>query len=260
MNNVRNLTLKILIATLFLAFLFRGPLSGAQDKFSYVTAPITTIFANAGSYIGEQISFFSSLRKLASENKELSQRVWKLENELKKMEKFEQENEELRRLLALSVKGQTSVLSARIIGWKSISTGGVFMINKGADDGLEKGLAVVYEGFLVGEVFEVDSSSSYVRASYHPSFRISALSSRLGETSLGLIQGYMPGKLLMKDIYNSVPLENGDEIITSGKEPQIPGGLILGNVRETKKTGVLKEAIVSLPVDIRSLSEVFILQ
>lgn len=260
MNNFHRLALKILAVTLAVVMLFQGPLKGVGDKFSYVVLPFRQSVNSTASFVREQVLFFMSLQKLAEENKDLERRVWELENELSKAREFEQENKELRSLLSLSVKGENSVLSVRIVGWDSSSSGGVFVINKGTKDNLQAGLPVIYEGYLVGVVLDVDDSSSYVRTTYHPSFRTSALSPRLGNVSLGVAQGYMPGKLVMKDIYANVVLEVGDEIVTSGKEEQLPAGLVLGKVREIREKGVLKEAVIALPVELRSLSEVFILQ
>lgn len=260
MKHFHKPVLKVLALSLLLAFLFRGPLGGVEDKISYLVMPVEKGVSGAASFIREQITFFSSLRKLARENNELKKKVWELENKISELQQFKQENKELRELLSLSVQGESNILSASIVGWDSLSSGGLFMINKGKEDGIEVGIPVIYEGFLLGTVLEVDSSSSYVRLVYHPSFRTSAISARLGEASLGLIQGYMPGKLIMKDIYSSVPLEVGDKIVTSGKAEKIPGGLVLGEVREIKEKDVLKEAVVSVSVEPRSLNKVFLLQ
>ncbi len=260
MTNFRSLALKFLGVSLVLALLFSGPLGGLQEKASYLFAPIRKSISSAALYLGDQAVFFSSLRRLARENKELEKEVWRLENELKEMEKMARENKELRRLLSLSVQGKRNIISAEILGWDSLSSGGLYLINAGSSKGVKVGMPVVYEGFLIGQVWKTEAGSSYVRVTYHPSFRTSAVSSRLGEESLGLVHGFMPGKLVMKDIYSAVSLEVGDEIVTSGKEEKIPAGLVLGKVCEVQESSVLKEAIISLPVHIRSLNEVFVLQ
>lgn len=260
MKDYQRQALKLLTASIILAFLFRGPLRAWEEEALRFVRPLQWGVGGAASFVREQALFFSSLRKLARKNKELKKRVWELENELDKLEEFEQENKELRKLLSLSVQGDTNILPAKVISWDSLSSGGLLLINRGEGDGVKVGMAVIYKGFLIGRILKAGGRSSYVRVTYHPSFRTSAVVSRLGEASLGLVQGYMPGKMIMKDIYSDVPLETGDEIITSGKEEKMPGGLVLGKVREIREEGVLKEAVVSLPVELRSLNEVFILQ
>ncbi len=260
MTNFRSLALKFLGLSLILALFFSGPLDGLQEKVSYLTVPVRKSISSAAFYLGDQFEFFSSLRRLARENKELEKEVLRLENELKEMENLVQENKELRRLLSLSVQGESNIMSVRVIGWDSSSSGGMFLIDAGSSEAVVEGLPVIYEGHLVGQVWEVQRGSSYVRVTCHPSFRTSAVSSRLGEESLGVVHGYMPGKLMMKDIYPNVSLEVGDEIVTSGKEEKMPAGLVLGKVTEVQEKGVLKEAVISLPVNLRSLDEVFVLQ
>lgn len=111
------------------------------------------------------------------------------------------------------------------------------VINKGTQDGIEEGMAVVNQEGLIGVILDSDKKTSIVKlltSEYNVSVK---LTDTYGNLSMG--------KITMLDKYSEV--KEGDVVYTSGLS-RIPAGLLVGEVTSVKmdSNALGKEAKVNL--------------
>lgn len=111
------------------------------------------------------------------------------------------------------------------------------IINKGTQDGIEEGMAVVNQEGLIGVILDSDKKTSIVKlltSEYNVSVK---LTGTYGNLSMG--------KITMLDKYSEV--KEGDVVYTSGLS-KIPAGLLVGEVTSVKmdSNALGKEAKVNL--------------
>ena len=111
------------------------------------------------------------------------------------------------------------------------------VINKGTQDGIEEGMAVVNQEGLIGVILDSDQKTSIVKlltSEYNVSVK---LTDTYGNLSMG--------KITMLDKYSEV--KEGDVVYTSGLS-KIPAGLLVGEVTSVKmdSNALGKEAKVNL--------------
>ncbi|MVZ64353.1 rod shape-determining protein MreC [Sphingobacterium sp. DK4209] len=106
-------------------------------------------------------------------------------------------------------------------------------INKGALDGVQKGLGVITSNGVVGIVLNVSPHFSTIQSLLHPDTRISVT---LDTTNVfgALVWGNNvdPRFAMVKDIPNHVKVKKGQKIYTSGFS-LFPKGIEIGTVSET---------------------------
>lgn len=124
------------------------------------------------------------------------------------------------------------------------------VINKGSNDGVEEGMAVVNQEGLIGVILECNKKTALVKL----------LSSEYNvSVSLPYTYGNLSmGKITMLDKYSSI--KEGDIVYTSGLS-KIPAGLLVGEITSVRmdSNALGKEAKVNL-VDNKNLNYVAIIK
>jgi rod shape-determining protein MreC len=145
---------------------------------------------------------------------------------------------------------------ARVIGLNRY-----LAINKGSDDGLKVGQAVVYKDGFVGTIKELSPKKALIMVSSDPDSKISAIGSNQQGKAQGILIGQFGNQLLLDKVLHEEPLAPGDLIYTSGTEGKLPKGLVLGLVSEVmdKDNEVFKQAKISPIFEPDNLDLVFIL-
>lgn len=144
------------------------------------------------------------------------------------------ENENLREQLGFFERQSFRYVSARIIKRSALPTDTVFVIDRGSDDGIVNGSAVVVaNGHLIGKVIEVKSKNSVVQSvlGYKTEVAVSLLNS---SRTIGLCQGTGGALLSLLFIPQDEIVAVNDLVVTSGLEEAIPPGLTVGVVTDVK--------------------------
>lgn len=152
------------------------------------------------------------------------------------------ENEQLRAVAAVPATPGFGSLGAEVIGEEADETGKRLLINRGAQDGLFRGLAVVAPSdrgpgltkVLIGlvssvsphiaSVILVTAPESKLVAEINNPERLQGLA--VGEYNLAVRLRYLP---LSKEIILGSP------VVTSSVSSDVPGGLLLGTVSSVEK-------------------------
>ncbi len=174
-----------------------------------------------------------------------------------KLKFYRAENETLEQHLDFLTESQDKFVLASIVGSCYESGFNWIIINKGKEDGIIPGLAVVdQKGSLVGSVISSESSISYIRPlldlhSFITADIINSDDQNKPEITSGVIQGEYNLIIKMKYVPLGQEIEIGDIVITSGLEEGIRRGIIIGEVAEINK----KPNAIFQELTINSLAE-----
>lgn len=143
------------------------------------------------------------------------------------------ENEALKKALDFTEREKDRGLAARVISEGSGSFHGL-IIDRGLKDGLITGLPVVANGVLVGRVFDVGPWTSSVMSLTDPNSKI-AVTVLNAQSTLAVLEGDRGLAMRMTLIPQTEELAVGDQVITSGIEPSIRRGLVVGTIGAIEK-------------------------
>lgn len=235
----------------------------ANSALSTVIMPVqkAASFVINGARTG--ISNIVNSQKNAKENKKLTKEINALKDELRMVEGYKTENEQLRKALELrDTYAHESGLAANIIGRDAGDIYNTLTIDKGSKDGVMiNSVAVVPEG-LVGSVCEVGANYAKIKTITDASSSISAVCLRSGD--MGVVEGNAQlsksGKCVMNYIDKEAKTVVGDTIETSGTGGIFPRGLLIGKITEIKEDErkLTLSATIKTSVNINNLSNVII--
>ena len=168
---------------------------------------------------------------------DLRDRTERLEKELARM-RGRQLSSEADRELLLRLMGEVGIdyttldtVVVRILGTPPGNfSSHTIEVDKGLDDGLSEGMAVVTGAGLVGRLEVVDRSRSIVRLATHPAFRVGIR--LVGSQDEGLARGGGASGYLVIDagIRPDVEVALGEVVVTSGGRSRFPADIPVGRV------------------------------
>ncbi len=194
------------------------------------------------------------------ENQVLSQENRRLYAASLKTAELRKENDLLRKELGVAQRRKWQLEIARIF---QLNTTGPFrtaLIDKGSNQGVQPGMAVVFEGdILLGVIKEVfpDSSLMFLLTDQRVAVSVRSKDSQIS----GRIKGALEEGLSLELITNREDIKIGDQILTSGLDG-LPSLLIAGTVSSIKSaTGDLFKTVKVEPAFNSFLPEnVFVLK
>lgn len=256
-------TAVILILCVILAWLVLDQTSYAnplRDVFSRAVSPLQFALRTVSSPVTRVAALVTRLSGLQSENEALRKQNAELRNQIILLQEAQIENETLRRQLNFkSAVPNFRLLSAEVIGRDPNNLSQYLIVDRGATDGVQQGMAVLTAEGLVGRISEVSADSAKVMLITDPSSSVSALVQRSRAT--GSVQGYPNGELLMRYIPQGDTVAPGDIVLTSGLGGNLPRRLVIGQVASVKRGDVemFQEAKLIPTVDLRDLETVMVL-
>ncbi len=216
------------------------------------TNSLTNICYNISKY-------FKSLKEQDSKINSLEKRIKILEVQNQLLAKLKEENNILREQLKLKYKSEYKFIAADVIGYDFKSEFlKIIRINKGYKDGIkEKSPVVIPEGVVglvskigptVSEVLLIISSSSAIGVSI-PDVKINAIAYGTGEPFLKI-----------RFVPNSVSINEGHQIVTSGADELFPPGLPVAiTTNSAKKLGFYQEFTAKPLINFYYLNNVLVL-
>ncbi len=208
--------------------------------------------------------YFSDKKATEQENERLRDQVHQLEQQLAQMEEVSMENSRLKELLQYKdeVSREYRLQLAEIIAKKDNNLQHVMTLNKGSDDGVAAGMAVMNHRGLIGRVSSVlGGSCEVLMLTDHES----AVGARVKSTRevLGVVEsdGTSTGNLQMIHLQHDAEIAVGDEIISSGVDGVYPADIRIGVVTNISDdaNGLTKTAKIEPYVNFFRLEEVFIM-
>ena len=255
----------ILIALLLLAVLVflsvTGSLTALLDigrKGSEILSkPFTAVFLPLRNLAG----VVTSIKDLSKENESLVFQLVKLQAELAVLERFKQENQELREALGFSLRSAFDLIPAEVITLDPLSQNQKVILNRGRAQGVRQGAAVVVaDKVLVGIIASVLEHTSEMELITSSEITLNAQSSS-GEAT-GVIRGEHGLGLLFDLISQNEVINIRDRLVTSGLGGQLPRNLLIGVISEIRssQSDLFQQATVIPAVNLKTLDVVFVLK
>lgn len=238
----------------------KGLESGAGSTLN----PVQKVAYGFNRGVKDFVDFFLNFSDVRDENKELKKENDKLKAEIYEYSKLKEENERLQKVLNFKdEKNNYDYIGTNIIGISGDSILNGYIVDRGKDDGIEKGMVVISADGLVGQVSSVGKNWAIVQCIVNENVKVAVMVDSTRENT-GILQGY-------KDYFNNnlakvlnLPMDSevkeGDVIVTSGLGGYYPKEIKIGEVVsvEEDRVKVMKSAIVKPYVDFNKIEELFI--
>ena len=227
--------------------------------------PVQKLLYNATNQLKETLDFFLNFSEVKTQNKELVNENEELKNKLAQYSDLKEENERFREMLNFAdERDNYNYIGCDIIGYSGGNFDDGYVVNKGTNDNIAKGMAVITNKGLVGQVTSVGANWSIVQTLTNENIAVSVMVESTREAT-GYITGYKEdtqNRNLAKvyDLPLDSEVKEGDVILTSGVGMVYPKEIRIGEVIkvEEDKVKVMKSAIVKPYVDFNKLEDLFI--
>jgi rod shape-determining protein MreC len=216
---------------------------------------ITGAYNTVGS-VGQGYAFLVRTRR---ENERLAGEVEHLKLENSITNELLIENERLRDLLGFKKLQPTTAVTAQVIGKESSPSSRTVTINKGAEDGIQKDMAVIVAAGVVGKVHAVLPGTATVILLTDPGSTLAVRVQRNREE--GLLEGKLV-KCALKYVSYYADIQEGDLLVTSGLDGVYPKGLPVARVAKvTKHEASAFQTVMAEPaVGLSRLEEALVLR
>ena len=268
---LKNSLVKILVlVAVFLAVFYSvialiGAVTPLQNLLGVVATPFRWAFSGVANALDGFTDYFTEFKDLQKENDELARRVAELEARVAHAEILEGENAWMREFLGVSdTLEEFELTSAHIIGKEGNSYMTLYTLNKGSLQGVERDMAVVSNGSVVGRVESVGLNFCKVSTILENASSVGALCARSG--ARGIVDGSLGlrgnGTCAMNYINEFADIEIGDKIVSSGEGSVYPYGFSIGTVVEKTfdEHNRTVSAVIRPDVDFDTLTRVMIVK
>lgn len=195
----------------------------------------------------------------ASETEALKERVSELTAEVAAREEAKLENDRLREQLNFAKTNNYKLASGRVISQDPANYQQFLTIDQGSGAGINKGMAVVSGGVLVGRIIETTPNTAkvFLITDFNSAVPVLAQQTR----AAGLVRGTRGFGLALEMVQQTDQLNTGDTVLTSGFGGEYPPGLVVGTLGEIKRrdTDVFQSADITPSADFRKLERVFVI-
>ena len=200
-----------------------------------LATPIYVMAEAPYALYGSAADISSDRQSLLQQREQLSTRLLQLEEGQQRVLFLQAENSRLRQLLGSKAQLPSQATIAEIIGIPPDPDRAAVILDKGRDDGVLPGHAVVDAQGLFGQVVDVSSSTSWVILITD---RKHAVPARNNRTGVRMIVGGIgvADRLVLEDLPASTDLQDGDLIETSGLGGRFPPGYPVGTIASVEST------------------------
>ena len=247
------------VCLLLLTVQTRSHARPAVDLIALVTTPVQRALAGLHRAALGVWSTYRDWKSIRAENHHLREDNERLRVEALVVGETLDENERLRRLLALQTRLPIRTLPGEIIarewgGWvRSL------IVNRGRTDDVQRLTAVISPDGLVGRVVDVRRGSAVVQVLSDPTSTVGAHTLR--SRTPGVVEGEPRGTIRFKYMARDVAgLTVGDLVVTSGQGGLFPRGIPIGRVRaiDDRGSALFHFAMLDPVVDFARVGEVLL--
>jgi rod shape-determining protein MreC len=233
-------TILLAITLLMMAFSANPYIQEMQRGLSFALRPFQGAIAGVADGVAGVVASITEIDQLRIENTALRDENERLANENARLGAVRVENDQLTALLQLQGGFDHETVATRVIGRESLESRRLVILDKGTDDGIAEGDAVVVQGgALVGRVTDVGPSFAKVTLISDSSSTV--VGQLLGSGATGEVVGQAGGVLVMRNVDSSVPIGLDEEVFTAGIElaggirSPYPKGLLVGTVVDVQR-------------------------
>ena len=224
-------------------------------------------FVNAQRWLSERFmavyDFFTlprNVTELIQRNQELENEVANLQSQIIQLQEQLSEADILYALLDFArSRPADEYLAAAVIGRDTSPFLQYIIIDHGSDDGVRYGMPVVTQQGLVGRVSAVTASAARVQLINDSGSTVNVTIQIQDKDAL--VQGSITGDITLEMVDQSVSLNEGDILLTSGLGGNYPSDILVGQLIDIQKTEneLFQSAYVQTAVDFASLRAVLVI-
>ena len=248
------------VCLLLLTLQMRGHAARASDLLAVLTTPVQSTLARINRTTVGVWSTYREWKNVRAENHRLREEAQQLRIEALRVTETVEENQRLRRLLALKAAMPLTTLSGEIIarewgGWVRSLT-----VNRGRADHVTRLTAVIAPNGLIGRVVDVRPGASIVQVLTDPASTVGAHVVRT--RTQGIVEGEARGTIRFKYMArDGSSIQVGDLVVTSGGGGLFPRGLPVGRVRaiDDRGSALFHYAELAPAVDFARIDEVLLI-
>jgi rod shape-determining protein MreC len=201
---------------------------------------------------------YIDLVNVQAENKQLKDKLAKLESDRARLEELENENRHLAELVNLKDALGLRAVAANVIGSDATGLAHTLLIGTGSYDGIRTGMAVICNMGVIGKVIATSPHASRVLLLDDHNSALDGFDER--SRARGIVAGMVDDGVILKYVDRSQDVRPGDTIITSGLDGIFPRGLLVGTVKAVHREGpgMFLTVSISPAVEFRSLEQVLV--
>ena len=199
-----------------------------RNALSVVTYPLQMAASTPADVVRNATRYFGTLVDVQLENADLRRLQLDAGERLLRFEQLEQENLHLRELLQMSERVQTKSIAADILYNAPDPFARKVILDRGTQQGVDAGLAVVDANGVIGQVTRVHPVQSEVTLLTDRNQSIPVSVVRNGVR--GVLYGVGRGMLEMRHVLAEVDIQPGDRLVTSGLDGIFVPGLPVATV------------------------------
>ena len=199
-----------------------------RNALSVVTYPLQMAASTPADVVRNASRYFGTLIDVQLENADLRRHQLGAGERLLRFEHLEQENAHLRELLQMSRRVETRSIAADILYNAPDPFARKVILDRGAQQGVEPGLAVVDANGVIGQVTRVHPIQAEVTLLTDRNQSIPVSVVRNGVR--GVLYGVGRGMLEMRHVLAEVDIQPGDRLVTSGLDGIFVPGLPVATV------------------------------
>ena len=226
---------------------------------SFVATRIQDAFMGFSTGVRGTTALYLNLINVKKESNNLRKQNSELQAQMSLLEEVRRENGRFSGLLGFKARGKMDLIAAQVIGRDPVTDVEGILINRGMNDGIKHGLAVITPDGVVGYIARMDSNTASVRVLTDRYAVIDAVVQRT--RARGIVEGKNRTTCRLRYIERAVDVAVGDLIVTTGIASLFPRGFPIGRVTSVEETkyGVSQKVDIEPLVHPSTLEEVFVI-
>ena len=225
----------------------------------YIFNPIEVILKTPSSFVDALIMEKKTIADMEIEISKLKKENLKIKANLQRIDVLENEVTRLRSIRSVAIKEIKNIKIAEVIQRDVIPNKKSLKMNIGLKDDIKIGQTVMGVNGLIGQVVEIDSSTSKVLLITDNSSNVPAIIARTGQQII--VKGKSQSNIMeIAFLKNEADVQKGDLIVTSGQAKRFIPSIKVGRVKDIVKNEGERFSIVTLVTmeSIDDISEVIV--
>lgn len=219
------------------------------QPFTLMATSVQQLFFGFSEGVRSTTAMYLNLINIKKKNEEIHRKNQELATRLQQMKDVEMENDRLRALLDFRQATKMQMIAAQVIGRDLVSDHNTVTINKGLQDGLRAGQAVISVDGVLGYIFRPSLHSSHVMLITDSYSVVDGIVQRT--RAHGIVEGKNKSACVLKYVERSEDVKAGDIVVTGGLDNIFPKGFPIAVVEAVER----KTFSVSLKVDLKPVAD-----
>lgn len=227
--------------------------------FSFLASSFEETFFAFSSGVRGTTAMYLNLIDIKKENASIKNQNQELQARLQGMGELSGENSRLRDLLSFKESTKMELIAAQVIGRDLVVDHNTLTINKGTNDGLKPGQAVITTQGALGYIYKPTPYNAHIMLITDRYAVVDGIVQRT--RARGIVEGKTQNGCYLKYVEKTEDVKPGDLVVTGGLDNIFPKGFPIATVEAVER----KNFSVSLTVDLRpvvdpnKVEEVFII-